>query len=91
MKYIIVKKKKHYHIIDTFFKEVTDLNTRITVYKNNKVYETYYYDEVDDWFADIGAITHTEKIKIYLGKLIFESDDIEETAREFVRLESVGV
>ena len=33
----------------------------------------------------------TEKIKIYLGKLIFESDDIEETAREFVRVEDVGV
>lgn len=85
--YIIVKKKKHYHIIDTFFKEVTDFNTRISVYKNNKVYETYYYDEVDDWFVDTGAITHKEKIKTYLGELVFESDDIEEVAKKYYELE----
>lgn len=90
-RYLIVRHKNCYFIYDTFnyfFENHNDI--QIKVYKDKKVYEVRKYEVVDDYFFDIGAITHTEIEKWYCGTLVFESDDLEATAREFCHLERIG-
>lgn len=89
-RYLIVKYKKNYFIYDTydsFFENNNDI--QIKVYKNKNVYRIYKYEVVDDYFCDIGAITHTEVEKWYSGILVFESDNLLETAMEYCRLEII--
>lgn len=89
-KYLIVKKKNRYYIYDTYSDDFLYNDIQFKVYKDEKVYKFRKYEVVDDYFFDIGAITHTETEKWYCGLLVFESNDIEETAREFCHLERIG-
>ena len=90
--YKIVKYKNMYKLIDTLAIELGNWghsdSDRIHITKSDKVYIIHSYEVVDDWFADIGHITHFEESKTYLGKLIFESEDIEEVALKFAELKS---
>lgn len=86
-RYIITKKGRKYHLIDRCYIEcpLEDLSCSniIKINKNNQVYH-YWKTEVlynlDDLF------THCEEGKVYLGKLIYKSDDIEEIALKFSEL-----
>lgn len=90
MRYIIVKRKKHYYLYDTWPCDLLDLldgDSKFIVYKDNKVYNYYSYKEIVDYYCDIGAIYHHEKGRVYLGKLVFESNNIEEIAKKYAELE----
>lgn len=92
MQYLLVKFKNTYSLIDTlpiemgisFLRE--DCHFHIT--KSNKVYKIYSYEIVDDWYADTGYITHFEDSRVYIGKLIMKSDNIEEIALEYALCKS---
>ena len=92
MQYLIVKKKNKYFLIDTLPIElgISEHGTNITI-KNtgdNKLYFIHEYEEVDDWYADTGYITHFEKYREYVGKIVFESDDIEEIALKYAEVKN---
>lgn len=67
--YIITKFKGKYRLYDVLAIEMEDFmnsyngHHKIVIDKQQKVYHKYEYEEVDDWYADIGAITHTENAK----------------------------
>ena len=87
MQYLIVKKRNKYALIDTLPIEL-DVNSRgesthVKITGDNKVYLIHSYEVVDDWYADTGYITHYEKHKEYVGKLIYASNDIEKAALMF--------
>ena len=88
--YKVIKYKNTYKLIDILPIEM-DISFRgesneIHVTKDKKVYLVHHYEVVDDWYADIGYVTHFEKSKEYLGRLVFESDNIEEAALKFAEL-----
>ena len=93
--YLITKFRKDYKLIDTLAIEFRNWghsdSDHVHVTKSDKVYIIHSYEEVDDWFADTGYITHFEESKTYIGKLIFESEDIEEVALKFAELKSLKV
>ena len=70
--YIIVKKNNKYHLIDTCkSSNEKDCFIFLGVNKDNKVYKN--------------IISKAGVEKEYLGKIVFESDDIAEIAHEFCR------
>lgn len=88
--YLIVRKYRKYSLIDTLPIEM-DISfrgeySRIKIGRDNKVYRISKVEVVDDWFADIGHVTHYETHKHYLGTLIEQSDDIENIALTFAEL-----
>ena len=91
MHYLIVKKKNKYFLLDILSFELGSCtNSNCSVIrineKTNKVCEIYSYEVIDDYFCDIGAVTHYERGRNYLGKLIYSSDNIEEIAIKFNEL-----
>ena len=92
MQYFLVKKRNVYRLIDTLPIElsISYRGEDITVKKtnDNKLYFIHSYEEIDDWYADTGYITHFEKYKEYVGKIIFESDDIEEIALKYAEVKN---
>lgn len=87
MQYFIVKKKNKYFLIDTLPIELGiseyGQNTSIKITGDSKLYLIHEYEVVDDWYADIGAISHYEKHKQYVGKIVYASDDIEQVSLEY--------
>lgn len=61
--FIIYKYKGKFHIIDEF-------DSDIDIQKGGKLYLIRSDEVVDDWFCDIGAITHIENSRTYLGKVV---------------------
>lgn len=88
--YVIVKKNNRYHLRDIFFEELNESyganNVSFRKTKDNKLYIKVTREVLDEWYADIGKITHQEHDNIYIGKIVFESGDIEEVALEYARL-----
>lgn len=84
--YVIVKKNNKYQLLDIFFEEMKDLNIRFRKTKDNKLYTKVIYEVLDDWYADIGEITYEEHEVNYIGKIVFQSDDIEEAALVYAQL-----
>lgn len=88
-RYIIFKKSGKHRLIDRSYIiecRLEDLNCshKIKINKNNQVYHYWWKSEV---LYDIYRLfPHCEKGKEYLGKLIYESDDIEEIALKFSEL-----
>lgn len=70
MSYLILKLHDTYNLINTFTSDFFDFEERFIIYKNNRVYKYFPY--------------YNEKV--YFGKLVFETDNIEEASLEFVRL-----
>lgn len=88
MKYLITKYKNNYNIIDILNTEFDNtINTPNSCYikitNDKKVYIIHEYEVIDDYYLDIGAISHYEKEKIYMGKIIYESNDIIDIALKY--------
>lgn len=67
------------HFIDLWDEEMDSMFCNSTCQKdyfirNKKLYCKYSYEELDDWYADIGAITHWESETRCLGKIKYASD-----------------
>lgn len=93
MQYLIVKKKNKYSLIDVLALELdsyySSKSSEIRISeKTAKVWKIYSYEVIDDYFCDIDAVTHCESERIYLGKLIYSSNNIEEIAIKFNELRS---
>lgn len=83
--YVIVKKNNRHYLIgikfdkDNFFKTL-----------NGRLYKKVTCEEVEwhnyDSPGNTGALMRTKTEKVYLGKIIKESDDIEEMALEYSNL-----
>ena len=90
--YLLVKFKNTYSLIDTLPIETNIYfrgeGCRFHITKSNKVYRIDFFEVVDSWCADTGYITHFEDSKHYIGKLIMQSDNIEEIALEYALCKS---
>lgn len=90
--YLLIKFRKNYILIDTLPIEMNisfrGEGCRFHITKSNKVYRVDSYEIVDDWYADTGYLTHFEDSKHYIGRLIMQSDNIEEIALEYALCKS---
>ena len=71
--YFICKKNKKevkYNYEDFFSFNSDDGFEYLSIRKNNHIIGHYSYSEIDDWYADIGTITHRETYEVDFGKLI---------------------
>ncbi len=85
--YLIFKRGKKYHVIDTL-KILAERNNDkdLILYKNNRLYQVFKEINIKFDFEWGKPVKHFNYEKIYLGKVVFMSDDIEETALEFFKL-----
>lgn len=92
MQYFLVKKRNVYRLIDTLPIELgvswSGEDTTAKKTNDNKLYFIHSYEVVDDWYADIGYISHFEKHREYVGKIVFESDNIEEIALKYAEVKN---
>ncbi len=90
MQYVIVKKRNKYRLMDLLSIEIDSCCDRhhdtSFQFSGDKMFCIKSSEVVDDYYCDIGAITHTEKTRFYMGKVIEMSDDIEFIAKRFCEL-----
>lgn len=48
------------------------------------LYQKHSFEIVDDWYADIGYITHTKHVRKKIGKVLFASDNVETIINRFL-------
>lgn len=84
--YIIVKFNRKYRVYDNLRAGIIDRDT-IKIMKDNKVYLEHSYEVLDDYALDTGPITHWEKDKVYLGKLVYQTNDLIQLATKYMELE----
>lgn len=77
--YYVLKNGKKIDTIDIAVDEVIDGSNYSTYYMlGDKLYCIIKYQELDDYYCDIGAITHTEAIRLCLGKVALFTNDKKE-------------
>lgn len=88
-RFIIYKYKGEYHLIDMFdFWFGDEFDSDIDVQKGGKLYLIRSYEVFDDWYCDIGAVTHTERDRTYLGKTVccFGMSNVKEAKAKYFEL-----
>lgn len=83
------KKKYLYFDMDSFSidgKVITSDYDGYRVTKNNEVYIKHSWQELEDWYADIGPCLKDIKEESYRGKLILETSDKEQFITTFYNL-----
>ena len=87
--YVITYYKKKYYMYDILsmeFNPCSNADVIVRIDKNNKMFATYSYKVLDDWYADIGPIYNEEKEKQYLGTVIFRTDSLYELMNRYKEL-----
>lgn len=90
-RFIITKYKKKYLYfdMDSFSMDgmtIDNIYDGYRVTKKNEVYVRYSYNELEDWYADIGPQFRTVKEDSYEGKLVLETSDKEQFVNTFYEL-----
>lgn len=83
------KKKYLYFDMDSFSIDgmvITSDYDGYRVTKNNEVYIKYSWQELEDWYGDIGPCYKYIKEESYKGKLILETSDKEQFITTFCEL-----
>ena len=80
-RYVVVNTKKagliFYDIWDEEIQHYfSNTYASYSITKDKRLYVKVEYEEVDDWYADLGYITHTEKFRQYLGKVKYASNNM---------------
>lgn len=77
-RYVVLSSGKLYDIWDQEIAAMFDTSYIKSYYitKSNRLCCKTEWDEVDDWFADIGYITHGEIARNYLGKVKYASNNM---------------
>ena len=93
-RFVITKYKGHYLYfdMDSFSMDGMIINNfydgyRVT--KKNEVYIKYSYNELEDWYADIGPQFRTVTEESYGGKLILETNNKEQFITKFYGLTGI--
>lgn len=86
------KKKYLYFDMDSFSMDgmvITSDYDGYRVTKKNEVYIKYSWDELEDYYCDIGPCYNTVKEEIYQGKLVLETSDKELFINTFYELTGI--
>ena len=85
-RYIILKKYSKYGFLDTNCYQFDEDFEYLSLRKNRHLILHRSITVIDDWYADIGTITHTEKEAVDLGLLFYESDNEQEAKHKYYQL-----
>ena len=90
-RFVITKYKNHYFYFDMEEIEIDgfEVNNKYDGYrvtKKNEVYIKYSWQELEDWYADLGPCYTNIKEEYYRGKLILETSNKDQFITKFYGL-----